>query len=196
MKEINNLESIWKETVAVIVLTGSNNLVLVKRKWEPFKGMWCLPGGAVEKGETLPKAAIREVKEETGLDIKILYALSQPYFESGYNKEKKVHYVYCPTCFVAKYISGNLKAQESECTDISYFNFSDIPKLAFSHNQMIIDFLESNLSKMCPRCNSKQIESSYNINGWDYVNSIKLTKINVCKSCGHIFDKTIEVTSE
>ena len=43
--------------------------MLVKRGHEPAKDLWSLPGGSVEEGETLSQAAVREVKEETGLDI-------------------------------------------------------------------------------------------------------------------------------
>lgn len=46
-------------------------LLLVKRDEPPDRGKWSFPGGAVEFGETTEQAAIREVKEETGLDIKV-----------------------------------------------------------------------------------------------------------------------------
>ena len=44
-----------------------NNLVLIKRKGEPFKGCWALPGGFLNEGETLQECAARELKEETGI---------------------------------------------------------------------------------------------------------------------------------
>ena len=44
-------------------------VLLVQRGREPLKGQWSLPGGVVETGETLASAIIREVKEETGLDV-------------------------------------------------------------------------------------------------------------------------------
>jgi len=46
-------------------------LLLVRRNEQPDIGKWSFPGGAVELGETTQEAAVREVKEETGLDIKI-----------------------------------------------------------------------------------------------------------------------------
>jgi 8-oxo-dGTP diphosphatase len=46
-------------------------LLLVKRNESPSKGIWSFPGGAVELGETTVEAAVREIKEETGLDIVI-----------------------------------------------------------------------------------------------------------------------------
>jgi 8-oxo-dGTP diphosphatase len=54
---------------AVIIDRG--RVLLVKRGQEPLKGQWSLPGGAVESGETLHAALVREVREETCLDIEV-----------------------------------------------------------------------------------------------------------------------------
>ena len=55
--------------VVVVLVEHNNKLVLIKRSFEPAMGKWCFPSGYVNKGEKVEKAAIREVKEETGLDI-------------------------------------------------------------------------------------------------------------------------------
>ena len=55
---------------ALIVHEG--NLLLVKRGVDPAKGKWSIPGGAVELGERMRDAVIREVKEECGLDVEIM----------------------------------------------------------------------------------------------------------------------------
>lgn len=55
-------------SAATIVLNNKNEILLIKG---PKRG-WEIPGGQVEEGESLEKAAIRETKEETGIDIKIL----------------------------------------------------------------------------------------------------------------------------
>jgi 8-oxo-dGTP diphosphatase len=54
---------------AVIVQDG--NVLLVKRKHEPLAGQWSLPGGAVEVGETLEACLVREMLEETGLEVSV-----------------------------------------------------------------------------------------------------------------------------
>ncbi len=58
--------------VDIFAINEKNEFVLVKRKNDPFKGYWALPGGFVEYGETVEHAATREMREETGLEICIL----------------------------------------------------------------------------------------------------------------------------
>lgn len=57
--------------VGAVVFKGDDILV-IKRGKEPFKGQWSIPGGALENGERLTDAVIREVREEAGLEIEIL----------------------------------------------------------------------------------------------------------------------------
>ena len=56
--------------VGAIVL-DKGTILLVKRDREPAKGQWSLPGGRVETGETLREALLREVREETGVDVEV-----------------------------------------------------------------------------------------------------------------------------
>ncbi|MEO8260513.1 MAG: NUDIX hydrolase, partial [Acidobacteriota bacterium] len=57
--------------VGAVVLDGEGRLLLAKRAHAPLKGEWSLPGGGVELGETLEAAVAREVREETGLVVKV-----------------------------------------------------------------------------------------------------------------------------
>jgi len=60
-----------KLTVDVIIKNDNNEVVLVKRKNYPFKDHWAIPGGFVKYNERVEDAAMREIKEETGLDIEL-----------------------------------------------------------------------------------------------------------------------------
>jgi 8-oxo-dGTP diphosphatase len=55
--------------VGAVVLDGAGRLLLIRRGREPHAGLWSLPGGRVEAGETLEQAVQREVLEETGLAV-------------------------------------------------------------------------------------------------------------------------------
>jgi mutator protein MutT len=57
--------------VGAVIVTGDGEVVLVRRAREPLAGAWSLPGGAVETGETLAAALVREVREETALEIEV-----------------------------------------------------------------------------------------------------------------------------
>ena len=56
--------------VGAVIFDGAR-VLLIKRAHEPLKGEWSLPGGAVDVGEALHAAVVREVREETGLDVEV-----------------------------------------------------------------------------------------------------------------------------
>src|SRR5690606_2092157 len=60
-----------KVAVGTIVRTDDDRLVLVRRAIEPGYGLWVFPGGYVDRGEAVTTAAIREAREEAGLDVEI-----------------------------------------------------------------------------------------------------------------------------
>ena len=60
-----------RRAVGAVALDGSGRLLLVRRAHEPSAGLWSVPGGKVEPGEDDVAAVVREVSEETGLDVRV-----------------------------------------------------------------------------------------------------------------------------
>ena len=58
--------------VGAVVFNGAGRLLLIRRAHEPGRGLWSVPGGRVEPGETDHAAVIREVAEETGLAVEVI----------------------------------------------------------------------------------------------------------------------------
>ena len=66
------MSSLPKPVIAVgAVVVDDGKLLMVRRAKEPGKGLWSVPGGRVEVGEYISDAVVREVKEETGMDVEV-----------------------------------------------------------------------------------------------------------------------------
>lgn len=113
---------------ALIIYRGK--IVLINRKNPPFEGSYALPGGFVEVGETVERAAVREAREETGLDIELIRLLG---VYSDPSRDPRGHTV--SVCFLAAG-KGKLKAG-SDAKGIRLFSLNEIPALAFDHNRII-----------------------------------------------------------
>jgi 8-oxo-dGTP diphosphatase len=129
------------KTSTAIIPFSPDKILLIKRNTIPFKGYWALPGGRMDPGETIEQTIIREVKEETGLDITVVRKIGE-YVERGVKDD--VEYEYYPTCFLVKTVGGEIKRQESEIQEIQVFNLKELPyPLAFEHEKMIKEYLGS-----------------------------------------------------
>lgn len=122
----------------IIQLFDENNnfkgIVLIERKNPPL-GL-AIPGGFVEIGETVEQALIREMKEETSLDVEILRLLG---VYSDPKRDPRFHTV--SITFVCK-AYGEPKAQ-SDAKEVKVFKIEEIPfeKLVFDHSKILRDFI-------------------------------------------------------
>ncbi|WP_404451382.1 NUDIX domain-containing protein [Virgibacillus necropolis] len=107
-------------SAATIVLNEQGELLLIKG---PRRG-WEMPGGQVEEGEALTDAAIRETKEETGIDIEIIK------FCGIY---QSVTRSICNTLFLGKPIGGNLTTS-SESLEVDYFPLEEALEMVTWNN--------------------------------------------------------------
>ncbi len=134
-RRINRIPRNITLTVDPIIVTSDKRLILVKRSFDPYKDHWAFPGGIVEYGETVENAAIREAKEETGLDIRIERLLG---VYSDPKRDPRGHYV--SVCFLCEPVGGTLKTSE-ETKEVKTFTKDELSslKLAFDHRKILDD---------------------------------------------------------
>ncbi|NJE43483.1 NUDIX hydrolase [Thermococcus sp. GR6] len=120
-----------------LVILYREGVVLIKRKHEPFKDHFALPGGFVEYGEPVEDAAVREAKEETGLDVRLLRLIG---VYSDPNRDPRGHTV--TVAFLALG-TGELKAGD-DAKDVMVVPIDEVNEipLAFDHEKILRDALE------------------------------------------------------
>jgi len=110
-------------------------VLLVKRKFEPRVGMWTLPAGFVEAGEDAASCAIREMKEETNLDVELVRLFNvYSAFDDPRNTVVLILYL-------GKRTGGDLECGD-DASDAQYFDVSDVPEkiIAFkAHKNALSD---------------------------------------------------------
>lgn len=113
-----------------VAVIHEGKILLTQR--EDFE-TWILPSGGVEDGESIAQAAIRETKEETGLDVELTRLIG---VYSRLSNMSPVHAV----LFSAKPIGGEIRCQEGETIAVEWFSFDRIPSpLSAGHMRRIED---------------------------------------------------------
>lgn len=119
---------------AVVFRPAANSyeLLFIKRKNEPFKGRWALPGGFVEEHEDLRDAAARELQEETGLKVTALEqlgAFGKPH------RDPRHHTV--SVAYIA-FVDENADAVAADDADeAKWFSVKSLPDMAFDHDDIV-----------------------------------------------------------
>lgn len=125
-------------TVAAIIVTDDNQVLLTRRAVEPFKGQWCLPGGHIDKNETVRDAVIREVREEVELPF-------DPHFFAYFDEiipERDIHNVVIAFTGTG---AGTVHASADEVEEAKWFSFEQTHGLsfAFSHGDILAAYAKS-----------------------------------------------------
>lgn len=112
--------------MAGVVIDGNRVLLSVRGK-APSEGKWGLPGGAVEVGETVREAVVREILEETGVTVKPVKLITV--FDSIHRDEDdRVRYHYILFEYLCKYVSGEVTSG-SDAPDARWVEFNDLDSI-------------------------------------------------------------------
>lgn len=121
-------------TVDAVILRKSSEyeLLLIKRKNEPFKDCWALPGGFVDENEDLKTAAIRELEEETQIkvtDLKQVGAFGKPFRDPRGHMISVAYFGIVP--------ENTIAVAADDAKETGWFSVKDLPKLAFDHLDIV-----------------------------------------------------------
>ena len=120
-------------TVDVVLFAYRNNdlqVLLIRRKHQPYQGFWAIPGGFVGMSESLEQAALRELAEETGVSdvyLEQLYTLGAPDRDPR-TRVISVVYFALVSADQAQHVHGN-----DDADDARWWSMYDLPELAFDH---------------------------------------------------------------
>jgi len=121
-------------TVDIIIEIESKGIILIKRKNPPYG--WAIPGGFVDYGESLEEAAVREAKEETNLDVKLI---KQFHTYSDPKRDPRHHSI--STVYIAK--GKGIPQAKDDALEIETFDESNLPdEIAFDHRSILSDYFK------------------------------------------------------
>ena len=123
--------------IAVLRLEELPEILLVKRKDDPFQDMWALPGGFMEMEESLEDAARRELLEETGIRAGELIRFDS-YDKPG--RDPRGRTITQVFVMIWKKEMGIPEAG-SDAAELSWFSLTELPDLAFDHAEILSDVI-------------------------------------------------------
>ena len=123
--------------VGVIVIRDGE-VLLVKRRYEPYRGKWVIPSGFIEYDEDIRGAAVREVAEETGFEVELtgLHAAESCFDDPRGNT--------ILVLFTGRITGGELDAGD-DAEDAAFFPLDRLPAIAFEAHRSVLRGLAGNL---------------------------------------------------
>lgn len=122
-----------------VIVVGRKGVLLVRRITEPSAGLWSIPGGAIEVGEHQEMTAVREVKEETGIDCR-LKRMIDTFDVILPDSRGEIEYHFVLNHYLAEEIGGSLRAEIPEA-EVGWFHLDKLPVSEMP--PPIIELLES-----------------------------------------------------
>jgi len=112
---------------SALVMNAQREVLLVRRNREPQKGMWCLPIGFAELGETIAEAALRELEEEAGIEGRVVQLLDVDSYPSDFYDDLLI------VSFEVEMIAGTAHPGD-DADEVGWFRHDRLPELAFPAN--------------------------------------------------------------
>ena len=141
---------VYSNGIAVVLLkkiNGSYNVLLMKRATRILKDMWCYIGGSLEQGEKAWEAAIREIKEETGITNVTLYSSNT--FDQIYSPLD--NYIYIAPVFVGFIEENQDVVLNNEHSEYKWLSFDEARELVtLPGNEEVLTFIEKYFVKNTP----------------------------------------------
>ncbi|MDF1539733.1 MAG: NUDIX domain-containing protein [Candidatus Thorarchaeota archaeon] len=109
-----------------VVVFGRKGVLLVRRDKDPGKGLWSIPGGGVEIGESQETAAIREVLEETGISCEVIQLLTTADIITP-NSENEIEYHFILNHYLARGLTEEVTPESSEA-EVRWFSAYELPE--------------------------------------------------------------------
>ncbi len=119
------------------VVIENGRVLLIRRGSEPLKGQWSIPGGTLELGETLEHGVVRELREETGLNVRVgeLIEVFERIFPAAENKavqaDSRPQYHFVILDYLCERTGGELRAG-SDVTDVIFAREDDFDRYALT----------------------------------------------------------------
>ncbi|MBP5527063.1 MAG: NUDIX hydrolase [Bacteroidales bacterium] len=120
-------------TADCVVVRPSGEVLLVRRGNEPFKGCWALPGGFMEMDETIEHCAVRELMEETGIEVdESMLSLVGVFSAPGRDPRGRT----VTAAYLVRADVGEAKAGD-DAAEVRWWPLNALPPLAFDHDAII-----------------------------------------------------------
>lgn len=130
-------------TADVVIYDPERGVVIISRK--NFPHGYALPGGYIDEGEQAEMAAIREMKEETNLDVRLLGLLG---VYSRPDRDPRQHNM--SVVFVGEVLDPNMLKAGDDAEQAAFYKLEALPEpIVFDHKQILIDFAEYLAGKRC-----------------------------------------------
>ncbi len=131
-------------TVDIIIYNSNiKSILLIKRKYEPFSGLWAIPGGFMDMDETPEQAASRELEEETHLKI---FNLKQFKTYGAIDRDPRHRTISTVFFYITNSKTNNDAKAGDDAAQTKWFSINKLPKLAFDHSTIIKEWIEININ--------------------------------------------------